>query len=437
MSIQTRLSVIRRHNRITLGIIITAVLIVLSLVMPNHVPADQQVAGADAPEVGVYKATMLKTVVPREYVGRIDAKDTVEVRARIEGFLDKQFFKDGAMVKQGEQLFVIDPREYEAAVAEARARLAKSKADLAAAQASVEVVKAKADLVRDQATLANAEKDLARVRPLAAATAVSIQELDMTETKAKEAAAVVEASTAVVRQAQVNQKSGIALAAADVQQTSAALSTSLLNLSYTKVNAPISGMIGKAEVNVGSLVGKNETSLLATISDLDTVKAYFSLSEQEYLAVMRAFQERGGKYDPSIVFELVLADGQLFSQKGQFDFAERAVDAKTGTLQLRAIFPNPGQLLRPGQFARVRVTNPAAPASLMIPQRAVLEQQGEQFVMVVNAQNKVERKKVKLGARVESQWIVLEGLQAGEQVITDGLQKVRPDMTVQVLPTNQ
>ena len=436
MSKQIRLSLIRYHKKIALGFITTTALILVLLALTGQ-PIMGQQGTTEQPEVGVFSTELRKTTVAREYVGRIAADTTVEVRARIEGFLDKQLFKDGAMVKQGEMLFMIDPRQYEATVAAARARLAKAKADLVAAQSNVEVIKAKADLVRDRATLANAEKDLARVRPLAEASAVSIQELDQAETKAKEAAAVVDASKAVVRQAEVNQNSGITLAEADIQQTSATLAHALLNLSYTRVQAPLSGLIGKGEENVGSLVGKGDATLLATISQLDPIKVYFSLSEQEYLAVTQALQARGGERKGNVQFALALADGQIYDQKGQFDFAERAVDAKTGTLQLRAAFPNPKQLLRPGQFARVRVTNPDAPPSLMIPQRAVQEQQGEQFVMVVGAQGKVERKKVKMGARVESLWIVLEGLKAGEQVITDGLQKVRPDMTVRTLKTDQ
>ena len=212
---------------------------------------------------------------------------------------------------------------------------------------------------------ANADKDLARTRPLAESSAVSQQELDQAETKAKEAAAVVGAGKAVVRQAEVNQESNIALAKADVQQTSAALDTALLNLSYTKLAAPISGLIGKAEVNVGSLVGKGDATLMATISQLDPIKVYFSLSEQEYLSLTQALEklQADGKKDrPEVPFELILANGELYDQKGRFDFAERAIDAKTGTLQVRAAFPNPKQLLRPGQFARVRVSKPGCSA---------------------------------------------------------------------------
>ncbi|MCE5230397.1 efflux RND transporter periplasmic adaptor subunit [bacterium] len=422
-----------KHIRLSaLGLI--AIAMGAALLMPPRLPAAQ--SAAETPEVGVFEAALRKTTVAREYVGRIEADTTVEIRARIEGFLDRQLFKDGSMVKAGELLFLIDPRQYESQVSAARARLAKAKADLVAARANVELVKARADLVRDKATLANAEKDLARVKPLAEASAVSQQELDQADTKVKEAAAVVEAARAVVRQAEINQESNIALAEADVQQTSATLSNAELNLSYTRVQSPIDGLIGKAEVNVGSLVGPGTSiSLLATVSQLDPIKVYFSLSEQEYLAVMRALQERGETRKGILQFELLLSDGQLYGQKGQFDFAERAVDAKTGTLQVRAVFPNKTQLLRPGQFARVRVTNPDAPASLMIPQRAVMDQQGEQFVMVVDGRNQVERRKVRLGARVETQWIVLDGLRPGERVITDGLQKVRPGMTVKALKT--
>jgi membrane fusion protein (multidrug efflux system) len=323
-------------------------------------------------------------------------------------------------------------------VGEARAKLAKAKADLASAKASVEVVKARADLVRDQATLANAEKDLARVRPLAEATAVSIQELDLAETKAKESAAVVDASKAVLRQSQVNEKTKIALAEADVQQTSAALATAQLNLGYTRVGAPINGRIGKGAINVGSLVGKGENSLLATISRLDSIYVYFSVSEQQYLTVAPLIDiDRPDAHTAKTQIELVLADGKVFPEKGRIDFIDRAVDPQTGTLQVRTVFANPSQLLRPGQFARVRVSNPDPAPTLVIPQRAVMEQQGEQFVMVVNDQGNVDRRKVKMGARVDSLWIVEDGLQAGQQVITDGLQKARPGMTVKPLKTDR
>lgn len=405
----------------------------LSILMIRS-PRGQAPPTGEQPEVGVVTVELRKLPVAREFVGRVDATETVEVRARIEGFLDRQLFQDGTMVKQGNLLFLIDPREYEAAVGEARAKLAKSRADLASAKTSVVVVKAKADLVRDLATQANADKDLARTRPLAESSAVSIQELDQAETKAKEAAAVVDASKAVLHQAELNRQTGIALAEADVQQTSASLATALLNLSYTRVQAPINGRIGKAAVNVGSLVGKGENSLLATISRLDPIYVYFSVSEQQYMAVARALDLNNAQKTKT-QFELVLADGKLFDQKGRLDFIDRAVDPKTGTLQVRTLFPNPTQLLRPGQFARVRVTNPEAAPTLVIPQRAVMEQQGEQFVMIVNAQGTVERRKVKMGARVDSLWVVEEGLEAGQQVITDGLQKVRPDMSVRVLKT--
>lgn len=423
-----------RRWGITFGVITVGVFALIALAISNRIAVGQQ--APETPEVGIFEAVLRKTNVPKEFVARVDADSTVEVHARVQGFLDKQLFKDGAMVKEGDMLFLIDPREFEAAVAEARAKLAKARADLASAKANVEVVKAKADLIRDQAALANADKDLARTRPLAEASAVSIQELDQAETKAKEAAAIVDASKAVVRQAQVNQSSSIELALADVQQTSAALATALLNLSYTRVQAPITGLIGKAEENVGSLVGKENSTLLATISLLESVKIYFSVSEQEYLALMRSLQERGG-VQKNNQFDLVLADNQAFDQKGKLDFVERAIDPKTGTIQARAIFPNPNQLLRPGQFARLRVTDPDALPSLVIPQRAVMDQQGEQFVLVVDPQGKVERKKITLGARVESFWIVSEGLKAGDKVITDGIQKARPGMTVKVLKSQQ
>lgn len=416
------------------GVVFGAAVILIVLAMPARLRA----AEGESPEVGVHEAALRRSTVARDYVGRIEADTTVEIRARVEGFLDKQLFKDGSTVAPGQMLFQIDPRQFEAIVAEARARFAKAQADLTAAKANVELVKAQADLVRDKATLANAEKDLARVKPLAEASAVSQQELDQADTKVKEARAVVEAAKAVVRQAEVNTVSNIALAEADVQQTSAALARADLNLGYTRVESPIRGLIGKAEVRVGSLVGPGggATSLLATVSQLDPIQVYFSVSEQEYLSIMRAYLERGGKANGKIQFDLVLADGKVYGQQGRFDFAERAIDPKTGTLQLRVVFANAGDLLRPGQFARVRVTNPDAPASLMIPQRAVMDQQGEQFVLVVGPQDKVERRKIKLGARVESMWIVLDGLKAGEKVVTDGIQKARPGMTVTVIQTN-
>ena len=401
-------------------------------------PHGQTPPAGPPPEVGVFTAERRQIPVVKEFVGRIDASESVEVRARIEGFLDKQLFQDGSLVQQGQLLFQIDPRQYEAAVSQAQANLTKAQADLASAKASVEVMKAKADLTRDQATLANAQKDLARTRPLAEASAISIQELDVADTKAKESAAVVDASRAVLRQAEVNQQTAIKLAEASIKQTSAALASAQLDLSYTRVFSPISGRIGKAAVNAGSLVGKGENSLLATVSRLDPIYVYFSISEQQYLSVAQLLDiDRPSAQTAKTQFELVLANGNPFPEKGRIDFIDRAVDPKTGTLQVRTVFPNPDSLLRPGQFARVRVTNPEAEPTLVIPQRAVQEQQGEQFVMVVNAQGAVDRRKVKMGARVDSLWIVEDGLQAGDQVITDGLQKVKPGMTVKPLKTDR
>ena len=322
---------------------------------------------------------MLQRDVPIyvEAIGQTRGAEEVEVRARVEGYLDSVEFHEGSVVRKGQRLYTIDPREYEAAVAEAKARLAQAKADLA-----------------------RNEQDVARYEPLVAQDAYPKQNLET-------AIAMVNAGRANVDAAQ------------------ASLTSAELNLSYTKVNAPTDGIIGKTEVNVGNLVGRGQPTLLTHISKLHNIDVRFTLPEADYLRFAR---RRDQIVAPAL--ELVLADGSIHPEPGRMVFVDRSVDPTTGTMLMEAAFPNPGTIVRPGQYARVRAPVDTRSGALLVPQRAVTEMQGIYNVAVVKPDDTVELRIVKPGERVANLWIVEAGLNPGDRIIIEGAQKVRPGMKV-------
>jgi membrane fusion protein, multidrug efflux system len=354
------------------------------------------------PPPTVLFATVVKEDVPvyTEFVGTVNGYINVEIRARVAGFLDSQAYKDGAYVKSGTLLFTIDPRQYQSQVLQARG-------DLAQAQAM---------LTRDNITVQ-------RYRPLAAKQAISQQDLD---------------------NAIATQESAVG----QVQTAKASLEQAKLNLSYTKIYSPVDGIAGTTLVNVGNLVGQGTPTLLTTISQVEPSKVIFNASEGEYLryaAKARQLEEqdtaemnrrlaemRDGGPGP---LELILADNSVYPYRGFIIALQRQVQTTTGTIQLEAVFPNPKALLRPGQYARVRGALPGLGAdTLLIPQAAVTEIQGTFTVAVVAADDKVHIRTVEVGRRVGWQWIVTSGLEAGERVITEGLQKVTNGTLVKPQP---
>jgi membrane fusion protein, multidrug efflux system len=413
--------------------IITSFLLIVSLVLANcggeskEQKAKAATAAAAPPPVVV--ATVLQKTVPivAEFTARTDAKETVDLRARVESFLDKIHFEEGRPVKQGQVLFTLDKRKYEADLQNAKAQLAKAQADLEFAKDKVMVDVAKAKVDQAKAQLGKADLDVNRLQPLAKEKAVPQQDLDNALVAQVVARSNVDASQATYENVVLNQKVTIDQATAAVSAGQSSVKNAELNLSYCTITAPMDGLIGQRLVSVGNLVGRGEPTLLATMSALDPLRVSFALSEAEYLTVARRL---GGKARNPLPIELILADGTVFNHKGHVTIASRAVDEKTGTLTLVAEFPNPEQLIRPGQFGRVRGVIETVDNAVLIPQLAVMEEQSARTVYIVDADKKIAVRTVVLGERVDNLVIVKEGVKPGERVVTEGMQKVRPGMAV-------
>jgi len=345
----------------------------------------EKVAAAPPPPPEVKVAVVLQRDVPVhvEAIGETRGNTEIEIRARVEGFIETVDYKEGSLVTKGQLLYTIDPRPLEA-------RLAATKA----AQAEAE------------AQLARAHQDVARYEPLVAKNAVSREEYETAVSVEKAAVAARDAAQAVVKQSE-------------------------LDLSYTKVVAPEGGLAGRTEVYAGTLVGRGQSTLLTRISRIDPIHVRFSFPERDYLAYSR----KGGSAAAStagsgVPFEIVLADGHVYPEPGTLVFVDRNVDAQTGTIMAEAAFANPDNLLRPGQYARVRATIEQLPGAILVPQRAVLEVQGVYNVLALGEGDTVEQRLVMPGERIGSLWVINSGLKAGDRVIVEGLQKVRPGVKV-------
>ncbi len=339
-------------------------------------------AAPPPPLVSVMNITTTNAPISMELIGELDSPQNVEVRARVEAFVDKVLFNEGAEVREGDPLFLLDTKPFEQRLAAARGALAEAKAGLN-----------------------KNEKDVARLKPLAEKRAIPQQDLD-------------------------NAIASVAVGEGNVQSAEARVSSALIDLGYCDVRAPVSGLIGARQVPVGSLVGKGEPTLLATISQLDPIWFYCNVSEVQYLKAAEEAR-RTGKSVNGLDAYLILADGSTHPDKGRFVFMDRAVDTKTGTIRLRAEFPNPAKKLRPGMFARIRVEAGSRADSILVPERAVLELQGKNFVWVVDNENKATQQPVKAGMRIGSCWLIEEGLKPGQRIIVEGLQKAREGGLVQ------
>jgi RND family efflux transporter MFP subunit len=354
-------------------------------------------AAMPAPDVEVVNVEQKDVPIYGEWIGTLDGLVNADVRAQVTGYLLKQTYVEGSFVRKGQLLFEIDPRPFQAALDQAKAQLAAAQAQLASAEA----VQRQAQLNEDKYT------------PLAKEQAATQQDADNAiQTNLAAKASVLNAQHAIK--------------AAD-----AAVETAQINLEFTRLVAPIDGIAGQAQLQVGALVTVS-TGPVTTVSTLDPIKVFFTVSEQEYLAFNREYPKgvaRKPEFDHTPL-ELILSDGTTYAQKGKFYFADRAVNQNTGAIRMAGLFPNPGNILRPGQYARVRAATSIQRGALLVPQRAVAELQGTYQVAVVDNQNKVNIQAVKVGPRVGSMWVIEEGLQPGERVITEGLQKAAPGARV-------
>jgi membrane fusion protein (multidrug efflux system) len=389
----------------------------------------------------------------REYVGTLVGYIDAQIRARVSGHLVSQNYKEGALVVAGDLLFQVDPRPFQTAVDQADAKLhlaesqlSQAKAQVSASRAQVEqaratVVQDEAQVQRAEATQHQTELDVARYTPLAERGSVSKQELDnAVQNNLANLAAVAAARAAVVNaQASVSQaRASLEKAEADVKTQEAgiaaaraALAEARLNLGYTKVLSPIGGIAGLRGANIGDYVGPTDAAPLTTVSQVDPIYAQFPISEQRALAVFRRWDA-----DPNaprdIELELILADGSVHPRRGRAAALDRQVDVTTGTVLARGVFPNPGNVLRPGQYVKVRATVEVKQSALLVPQRAVQDVQGVHQVAVVRADETIDVRPVRVGARVGALWIIAEGLTPGERVVVEGGDRVRTGQKVRL-----
>jgi membrane fusion protein (multidrug efflux system) len=340
----------------------------------------KQAAAAPPPPAVVVTEVVQKTVpIYGEFVAQTDARETVEIRARVQAFLEAQHFTEGTIVKKNQLLFTLDKREFEA-------KLQQAKAELEVAMAR----------------LGKAETDERRLKPLAERRAVPQQDYD-------------------------NAAANLLAAQANVSAARANVDAAQLDLSYTTIRSPIAGLIGKRLVAPGNLVGKSDATLLTTVSSINPIRVNATVSEAEYLRFFARRKEGGNDAQP---LDLILADGSVFPSKGKLVIVDRAVDPKTGTLEFFTEFPNPEGQLRPGQFGRIRAVIEMARDAILVPKRAVQEIQGMQTVLVVGADDMVALRTIQPGETVGDLLIVRQGLKPGERVIVDGIQKARPGSKV-------
>jgi membrane fusion protein, multidrug efflux system len=381
------------------------------------------------PPEPVKVASVVQKDVPiyGEWVGTTVGFVTAQIRARVSGYLISQNYKEGTLVKTGDLLFQIDPRTYQNAANQARAQLRTAESQLEQAKAAV--AQNEADVAKAEANQKKTELEVARYTPLAGRGSVSQQELDNTVQNNEANLAAVLAARANV----ANAKAGVAKAQAEIARAQATLDEALLNLSWTKVTSPINGIAGIKNADIGDSIATN--TVLTTVSQVNPLYVQVGIAEQEYLR-WRQRPAAAADVDRKSDLELILSDGTIFPQRGTVEIVDRQIGVTTGTISVRGVFPNPGDLLRPGQFAKVRAVIDTKKGALLIPQRAVRDVQGLHEVGVVGGGDTVELRKVEVAERVGPLWIISQGLKPDERVITEGLDKVRAGEKVKALPAD-
>jgi len=354
-----------------------------------------------AVDVEVIPVAQADVPIYGEWIGTLDGLVDADVKAQVTGYLLKQAYLEGSLVKKGQLLFQIDPRPFEAALDQAKAQL----------------VQAQAQLANAEATQLQAELNVNKYTPLAQEQAASQQDLD----------------NAV--QTNVAAKATVLNSKAAIQAAEAAVKTAQINLDFTRLIAPVDGIVGQAQLQVGALVNTS-SSAITTVSTVDPIKVFFTVSEQEYLAFNRQYPTEATRTAEAkrMPLALILADGTTYPKKGKISFADRAVNQNTGAIRIAGLFDNPGNILRPGQYARIRAATSARQGALLVPQRAVSELQGTYQVAVVDDKNKVSIETVTVGERVGPMWVVEDGLEPGDRVVAEGVQKVRPGAQVNPKP---
>ena len=389
---------------------------------------------AQTPPVRVVVARTAQKTVPitGEYIAHTAALATVDIKARVGGTLTGVYFSPGDYVRSGQLLFTIQPDEYQASLQSAEAALDKASADLYGAKSDTTIDVSRSELAQDRANFEKSERNLARYRPLAAARAVTQVDLDDAVAAERVAQSKVAGAQAKIRDGELQQRVAIAQARADVEQNAATVRKAQLNLSYTQIRSPVSGIIGFLKIDKGNVVG-SDSPPLATVSTIDPMRVLFSVSEVEYLDLVHRLQENEETRAPELPLQLILADNSVYPLEGHPKSLDRAVDPKTGTIAIEGLFPNPpGSLgiLRPGLFGRVRITLGFDHDAVLVPQRAVTQSLGSNTVYVVGKDKKASLRTIQLGRRAGSDYVVTSGLEAGETVVVEGIQKVQPGSAV-------
>ena len=449
-------TVLSKHKLSVSAITVVAVAILGALIIVGRSNKPAQ-AAPRPPDVEVVRVEQKDVPVYSEWIGTTDGMVNADIKAQVTGYLLRQNYQEGSFVQKGQLLFEIDPRPFQAILGQANGQVAQFEGQLAQAnsqvlQAEAQVAQANSQLLQSQAQLAQAQAnqvkaqlDVNKYAPLAEQKAVTQQDYDNAVQVNVVAKAQVDASRAGVETARAQlraanaqigtAKAAIATAKGQIENAKAAVRTAELNLGFTRIVSPIDGIAGIAQAQVGNLISTTSAPL-TTVSTVDPIKVFFTLSEQQYLAFNKRnlIDARRGASVVQIELELILSDGTNYPQSGSFFFADRQVDQKTGAIRLAGIFPNPGNVLRPGQYGRVRAVTATKPAALLVPQRAVSELQGSYQVAVVGGDNKIEIRPVKVGERSGSMWIIEDGLKAGESVVVEGIQRIRPGAVVNPKP---
>jgi len=366
-----------------------------------------------------------------EFPAQTYARNQVEVRGRVDGYIEQWLFKPGQQVTAGQALYRLDLRPYRAQLQQAQGNLEQARADLTNAQNQTSLLQAEANLASARATLVRAQQDYERLKPLVEQDAAARQDLDAAVAGLRSAEAAVRANEAAVSQAKLNTETQISSAKGKVATQTGALQTASLNVEYGTITAPISGLIGDSVLPIGGLVTANSAQPLTTIVPLDPVWVRFKVSEAQYLAYRKRTGSSEVPVEPLI---LLLADGSRFPHAGKIENTLNQVDPRTGTLEVQARFPNPERSVLPGQFGRVRISTEHREGVILIPQRAVQQNQSLLTVFVVGPGNRIQARAVTTGARVGDDWIIDQGLKDGDQVVVEGLLTVRPGVVVQTTP---
>jgi len=360
--------------------------ILLFLFITPACDKEKQAKQAPPPTIQVVEVLQKDVPIYEYFVGQVYGQEDININARVEGFLMGIHFEEGSRVKKGTMLYTIDPEPFKAAIASEKSKVAQA-----------------------QTLLVNAENELARYKPLAEIDAVSKSDLDFAQANRDASQAGLEAAKASLRMSQIN-------------------------LSYTKVKSPITGFIGKTQARVGEFVGRSPNPvILNTVSTVESVRVQFFLTESQYLFLAREVRDRQGETRPTeakLEISLILSDDSTHPYQGKVDFINREVDAETGAILVQATFPNPDLILRPGQFARVKIMMKLDKGALLVPQRCANELQGQYSVFIVNAENKIESRQIKINEKINDYYIVAEGLKAKDRIVLEGLQKVGSGMEV-------